>query len=83
VTAERYHHRQLASPREVRNAIQYVLGNAHKHLAGDRPASSVDPGSSGRWFWKRAQDPPAVAGPRFWLLAVGWLRAGAIPAPVA
>lgn len=83
VIAERYHHRQLASPREVRNAIQYVLGNAHKHLASGPSRPSIDPGSSGRWFWNRAQDPPAVTQPRFWLLAVGWLRAGPIQIPSA
>ncbi len=33
VFADRYHARGLGSPREVRNAIVYVLQNAKKHLA--------------------------------------------------
>jgi REP element-mobilizing transposase RayT len=81
VIAERYHHHRLSSPREVRNAIAYVLNNARKHLGGSRPLTSIDPGSSGRWFWQRATDEPAVARARFWLLSTGWLRAGPLPAP--
>ena len=81
VIAERYHHRRLASPREVRHAIAYVLNNARKHWAGLRSCRGIDPGCSGRWFWGQAQDPPAVARPRFWLLAIGWTRAGPIPSP--
>lgn len=33
VIADRYHSRGLGSPREVRNALVYVLQNARKHLA--------------------------------------------------
>ena len=32
VILDRYHHHRLVSPREVRNAIAYVLRNARKHL---------------------------------------------------
>jgi REP element-mobilizing transposase RayT len=92
VLADRHHRRILRTPREVRNAIAYVLLNARRHSAklGRRlPRSTqVDPASSGRWFegWRaatlaertepRAQDPPAIARPRTWLLAVGWRRYG-------
>jgi len=91
VLADRYHRHVLRTPREVRNAIAYVLCNARKHARrACRPRAAsparVDPASSGRWFtgWRhrqaRAPDPPAVAPPRTWLLRVGWLRHGRISA---
>ena len=87
VLADRYHLHVLRTPREVRNALAYVLLNARRHLAklGRRlPAASVDPASSGRFFsgWNRrfqpasSLDPPPVAPPRTWLLAIGWRRHG-------
>jgi REP element-mobilizing transposase RayT len=79
VIADRFHHRRLATPREVRNAICYVLHNARKHLGGPHSDNRIDPASSGRWFWKRATDRPTVALPSFWLLRAGWLRHGPIP----
>jgi hypothetical protein len=88
VLADRAHVHVLRTPREVRNAIAYVLNNARRHLAKlGRPlprAPRIDPASSGRWFsgWRgavpHADDPPAVALPRTWLLNVGWKRAGSI-----
>jgi hypothetical protein len=90
VLADRCHVHVLRTPREVRNAIAYVLLNARRHLAkrGDAlPAiARIDPASSGRWFsgWRTAaapvDDPPAVAAPRSWLLSVGWRRGGLIDA---
>ncbi len=93
VLADRCHVHVLRTPREVRNAIAYVLLNARRHLArrGCRPPADgrIDPASSGRWFagWRTGaaafQDPPAVAAPRSWLLCVGWRRRGLIdPAEV-
>jgi REP element-mobilizing transposase RayT len=80
VSGDRYHHRRLSSPREVRNAIGYVLHNGRKHLRESVGRGWVDPASSGRWFWGGAMDVPAVAEPRFWLARVGWwLRHGSIP----
>jgi REP element-mobilizing transposase RayT len=80
--ADRYHDHILRTPREVRNALNYVLNNAAHHgiaLAGDRP----DPCSSGRWFdgwlgWSHQREPPLspVACARTWLLSRGWLRYG-------
>jgi hypothetical protein len=32
--ADRYHSRSLATPREVRNALVYVLANVKKHVPG-------------------------------------------------
>jgi hypothetical protein len=77
---ERYHARQLASPRAVRNAIVYVLMNARKH--GHR-VSDVDACSSAPWFdgfaTRRADgtDSP-VRAPRTWLAGVGWRRRGLV-----
>ena len=62
VLADRYHFRLLRTPREVRNALRYVLLNARRHLGAVRAtvASSIrlDPASSARWFdgWKPASD---------------------------
>ena len=88
VLVDRCHVHVLRTPREVRNAIGYVLLNSRRHLAKcGRPLpeiTRIDPASSGRWFagWRIAaptvHDPPAVATPRTWLLSVGWRRLGLI-----
>ncbi len=88
VLADRCHVHVLRTPREVRNAIAYVLLNARRHFAkrGRTPLgiARIDPASSGRWFagWRtgapQAHDPPAVAAPRTWLLSIGWRRRGLI-----
>ncbi len=78
--ADRYHMRVLKTPREVRNAIRYVLLNVARHRR--RPLYELDPASSGRWFdgWKsgvaRVERRPrrAVAAAHSWLLRVGWRR---------
>ena len=84
VFADRYHARILRSPREVRNALAYVLDNAARHGV-PIVSGRADPFSSGRWLhdwrdgarasiWPRT--PVAVA--RTWLLSVGWKLSGAI-----
>lgn len=88
VLADRCHVHVLRTPREVRNAIAYVLLNARRHLAklGRQPPAParIDPASSGRWFsgWRGdvppSRDPPAVAKAQTWLLSVGWRRRGLI-----
>jgi len=80
VFADRYHARQLRSPREVRAALVYVLLNARHH--GLR-LSGIDLYSSGRWFdgWSRKlvfASRSAVATARTWLLRVGWRRHGLV-----
>jgi hypothetical protein len=81
VWADRYHARLLPTPREVRNALVYVLNNFRKHVRG---ASGIDPCSSARWFrgWttplQATESPPPVAMPRTWLARVGWLRHGRV-----
>jgi putative transposase len=44
---DRYHSRMLRTPREVRNALVYVLDNFRKHIRGAR---GLDPCSSALWF---------------------------------
>ncbi len=90
----RYHLRVLRSPREVRNALAYVLLNARKHWRqrhGAAPPVRLDEASSARWFdgWGRQlpvpplRDPPEVATPHTWLLAIGWRHHGLVdPAEV-
>src|SRR5262249_39414950 len=76
---DRYHARELGTPREVRASLVYVLLNFRKHL---RAAPGIDPCSSGLAFtgWTERRPlyrgPDNVAEPGTWLARVGWLRAG-------
>jgi REP element-mobilizing transposase RayT len=84
VWADRYHARELKTPREVRNALVYVLHNWKKTVRG---ADCLDPCATGYWFdgWKgprplwslTAQASPVHAA-RTWLLTTGWRRHGLI-----
>jgi REP element-mobilizing transposase RayT len=81
VWGDRYHCRELKTPREVRHAIVYVLMNAKKH--GRTLASGIDPYSSAPWFdgirGNLAVDVPSpVMSCRTWLGAFGWRRRGLI-----
>lgn len=87
----RYHVRALRTPREVRNALAYVLLNARKHWAqrhGSAPPVKLDEASSAAWFdgWSRrlqplsSREPPPTAAPRTWLLRIGWRKHGLIDA---
>ena len=91
----RYHLRLLKTPREVRNALAYVLLNVRKHSSqrkGAAPPIRLDEASSGRWFrgWRRRPRGPTgeglvreVALARSWLLRTGWRRHGLVdPAEV-
>ncbi len=79
VFADRYHDRILRTPREVRNALAYVLRNGARHGS---VGAGVDSFSSGPWFdgWRegRVARRAAVhlATARSWLLDVGWRRRG-------
>jgi len=81
VFADRYHDRVLTTPRQVRNALAYVICNARKHGLAPRSRTWLDPCSSARAFsgWscpiELAATPCAVE-PRTWLLTIGWRRAG-------
>ena len=84
----RYHLRILRTPREVRNALAYVLLNVRKHWRerhGALPPVGLDHASSARWFdgwrWTPASReppgvPPEVAPARTWLLRTGGGRHG-------
>jgi REP element-mobilizing transposase RayT len=75
VWADRWHGRALRTPREVRNAFVYVLGNFRKHArkAGAQDIASsissigpgIDPFSSGPWFdgWRGWRPASGVAPP--------------------
>jgi len=85
VWGDRYHARDLRTPREVRTAIVYVLMNAKKHLR--RPAKDwVDELSSAPWFdgfrlgavVPSPFDESPVVAPRTWLGATGWRRCGLV-----
>jgi len=86
VFMDRYHAHVLRTPREVRNALIYVINN-HRHHAAQRGVE-LGPGfdvfSSAVWFdgwlegrqrWpKPATGPPPVSPAQTWLLAVGHRR---------
>jgi len=91
IFGDRYHRRDLKSPREVRNALVYVLQNRAKHAAAD---TGLDVFSSAAFFdgWNESanvelarlraalppDEPPPVQRARFWLLTLGWKRRGLI-----
>jgi hypothetical protein len=83
VLDDHYHARALKTPREVRNALVYVLQNARKH--GVR-MNGADPCSSGVSFdgWTAmshaalAKLAAPIARARSWLLSVGWRKHGRI-----
>ncbi|HEX4474634.1 MAG TPA: transposase [Polyangiaceae bacterium] len=87
VFAERYHARSLSSPRQVRNALAYVLLQERRHAAKRRSGLSTKPDSfsSAPLFdgfvatrpragpWTGTVVPAAT-----WLLRAGWRRHGKI-----
>ena len=90
VFADRYHDRILRSPRQVRNALVYVLQNAKKHRR--KLKGLIDAFSSARWFdgWRERlrftgpePSPAPVASARTWLLDQGWRRHGLISSSAA
>ena len=62
--ADRWHGRALRTPREVRNALAYVLCNFRKHDAR-RAQPGIDPFSSGAWFdgWREWRPRSGLAPP--------------------
>ena len=84
VFADRYHGVALTNPRQVRNALAYVLLNARHHAPSRAGALALDPCSSSPCFdgWTVARAPTpgpwcdAVAPASTWLLRVGWRRHG-------
>jgi hypothetical protein len=93
VFADRYNSEVIATPRQARNALAYVLNNWRRHREdrGEYATKLVDKFSSGICFtgWKeragrgRWQAPDGfeelvVWEPRTWLLHVGWRKHGLI-----
>ena len=90
VFPDRFHDRPLKNPREVRNALVYVLGNGRKHAAQGRAVpyfEGPDMFTSAPWFdgfvaaiEVRGIDgmPLPVARARTWLANDGWRRLGKI-----
>ena len=77
---DRFHSRELAAPRAVRNAIVYVLMNAKKH---GYMITGIDALSSAPWFGdgfaprlEPRAEPPPVRAAGTWLGTVGWRRHG-------
>jgi|GEM_PF-681953 len=85
---DRYHRRDLRSPRQVRNALVYVLANVKKHYRLTHGLPTIDPCSSAPWFdgwsttYPRTQPPPTASRPtelpRTLLLAKLWRKHGLI-----
>ncbi len=81
---DRFHANVLDCPSKVRNALRYVLANAHRHGI-EEGCGRLDNFSSAAYFdgWKecRARDlePDApIAPPRTFYLRGGWRRAGGL-----
>jgi REP element-mobilizing transposase RayT len=88
VFADRYHDRVLKTPREVRNALRYVLASGRKHAAAGRAvavAQAIDVFTSAPWFdgFREALTVRGleallrpVTDAHTWLLTIGWRRHG-------
>jgi hypothetical protein len=83
VWAGRYHARILAMPREMRNALVYVLQNWKKHVPranGLEPRSSAGAFTGWRDSFPRTLTAAPVVAPHTWLASVGWWRHGLLDA---
>ncbi|MBX3192956.1 MAG: hypothetical protein KF819_38580 [Labilithrix sp.] len=57
---DRYHRRDLTSPKQVRIGLVYVLANHKKHYRATSGAPRIDPFSTAPWFegWVHVRKPP-------------------------
>ena len=95
VFTDRYHATAIATPRQARHALAYVLNNWRRHredhgALGERRAL-VDRYSSGIAFggwaerdgvpfaWPPRFEPMPIAAPQTWLMKGGWKRGGPPP----
>jgi REP element-mobilizing transposase RayT len=84
VWGDRYHRRELRTPRQVRNALVYCINNYKKHERVTHGRPVIDLCSSARWFsgWtahRTADDgPPPTEEAHSFLLRSGWHRHGLI-----
>jgi REP element-mobilizing transposase RayT len=85
--ADRWHGQELGSPRQVRNALVYVLQNHKKHGTSDASRANLDPLSSAASFdgfasalpgGFRGAGPPWLVRAKTWLLGRGWRQHGLI-----
>jgi putative transposase len=73
VFLDRYHAHVLKTPREVRNAVRYVLENFRHHLREDVAPAGADPCSSAAWWDGPLSDDAPIASPETWLLRNAFL----------
>jgi putative transposase len=89
VFAHRYHRVDVTSPRQMRNALAYVLNNWRRHREDVMTVGAenelLDPYSTAWAFdgWEDLDELPRwdrlpSATPRTWLLRVGWRKVGAL-----
>jgi REP element-mobilizing transposase RayT len=92
VFAYRYTTKPITNPRQMRNALSYVLNNWRRHHEDKRSAAAstarIDPYSTAIHFsgWKEGPrfaippgyEPLPAAEAQTWLLRVGWQRHGPI-----
>ncbi|HEX6813843.1 MAG TPA: hypothetical protein VF384_19635 [Planctomycetota bacterium] len=88
VFADRHHDRILGTPREVRNALVYVLANGKKHAAEGREVlvpGPIDTFTSAPWFGGFPERVIVrgleviirpVTDAKTWMLTIGWRRHG-------
>jgi putative transposase len=84
--ADRWHGHTLKGPRQLRNALVFVLQNFKKHARVGVPGPALDILSSAQWFDGfadkpaafRSIGPPCVVEAKTWLLRLGWRRHGRI-----
>ena len=83
VFADRYHARELKTPLEVRNALNYVLNIWRHHANGPGKYDEYSSGPSfGGWknhpgyIWLAEHDYITVVFPHTWLLDKGWRKHG-------
>jgi hypothetical protein len=79
--------RQIATPKQARAVLLYVVGNFRKHAARAGRILHprwVDPFSSARqldgWNQPVRLEPGVVASPKTWMLRTGWRRHGLLDA---
>jgi REP element-mobilizing transposase RayT len=93
VFAYRYHATAISSPRQMRNALSYVLNNWRRHDEDETCEAAhramLDPYSTAIRFrgWREGTfasppgyEPLPAAEPETWLLRIGWERHGPISA---
>ena len=90
VLADRFHAVPIRSPRQMRNALCYIMNNARRHGERLEGYGGMDPFSSAWYFdgwsddrWRRGLDPPkdgeaCVVPARSWLMTEGWRRHGPV-----